>query len=228
MAELPDGDPVTAILLSWKRPQNIPRMVSELKRSPRISEILLWNNNPEINLELSGVKVINSPCNYYCFARYCMVPLAENDVIWFQDDDLLIHPEQFETIYTEYARDSSRIYGVEGRNIVNGLYSADRVYGECEIVLGQAMLFHRSLLHLAFKPLGYIPANVTEDDIIFSLACEKLHFAVDVSPLETPGWDDDAALWKMPGHFERRQRAVDIMRAWRKRELRSVRASEER
>ena len=217
MVEGADRNHVTAILLSWKRPQNISRIVHELKRSPRVSEILLWNNDPENDLELPGVKVVNSPQNYHCLARYCMVPLAENNQIWFQDDDLLIRPEQLEIIHSAYTRDPARIYGVAGRNIVNGLYSADLVHGECEIVLGQAMLFHRSLLHFAFEPLGFIPADVTEDDIIFSLACNRLHFAVDVSPLETPGWDDDAALWKVPGHFERRQRAVDVMRAWQQR-----------
>jgi len=214
MVESADSNHVTAILLSWKRPQNMPRIVDELKRSPRVSEIVLWNNDPEKNLQFSGVKVINSPRNYHCLARYCMVPLAENNEILFQDDDLVIRPEQLETIHAAYTRDPSRIYGVAGRNIVNGLYSADVVHGECDIVLGQAMLFHRSLLHFALRPLGCIPADVTEDDIIFSLACNRQHFAVDVSPLETPGWNDDVALWKVPGHFERRQRAVEIMRAW--------------
>ena len=67
-------------------------VVDELKRSPLVSEVLLWNNDSESNLELPGVKVINSPRNYHCLARYCMVPLAENNEIWFQDDDLVVRP----------------------------------------------------------------------------------------------------------------------------------------
>lgn len=217
MAKVAQDGQVTAILLSWKRAHNISRIVDELSHSPRVSEILLWNNDCESRLDFTGVIVVNSPRNYLCLARLCLVPLATNDTIWFQDDDLLIRAEQLEMIHSAYAGDPSRIYGVAGRNIINGLYSADSVQHECDIVLGQAMLFHRSLLHYAFQPLGFLPLDIREDDIVFSLACNRRHFVVDVSRVETLGWDDEVALWKKPGHFERRQRAVEFMLAWRKR-----------
>lgn len=210
-------DKITAILLSWRRTQNMPRIIEELARSPRIAEIMLWNNNPEVSLHFPGVTVINSPRNFLCFARYSLVPLAAHHTIWFQDDDLLIRKDQIEVIYGAYAADPGRIYGIKGRNLVNGLYSADDVYGECDIVLGQAMLFHRGLLHQAFAPLGSLPPEVTEDDIIFSLASHMRPCAVDVGPIEDLGSHDDAALWRQPGHFERRQRAVELMLAWKTR-----------
>lgn len=208
---------ITAILLSWRRVPNLGRIIDELRRTPLIAEIMLWNNNPEVRLDFPGVTVINSPRNFLCLARYCLVPLAAHDLIWFQDDDLLLRRAQIEAIYAAYAADPSRIYGIMGRDIVNGLYSADVVYGECDIVLGQAMLFHRRLLHHAFEPLGSVPPDLAEDDIIFSLASPRRPFAVDVSPIEDLGSEDDSALWRRPDHFERRQRAVDFMRAWRSR-----------
>ncbi len=208
---------ITAILLSWRRAHNLPRIINELALSPRVAEIMLWNNNPEVRLDFPGVTVINSPRNFLCFARYSLVPLAAHDTIWFQDDDLLIRSDQLEAVYSAYEADPGRIYGIKGRKIVNGLYSADDVYGECDIVLGQAMLFHRRLLQHAFAPLGSLPPEVTEDDIIFSLASGRRPFAVDVSPIEDLGSHDDEALWRQPGHFERRQAAVELMRAWRNR-----------
>jgi len=208
---------ITAILLSWRRVHNLPRIIEELALSPRIAEIMLWNNNPEVRLDFPGVTVINSPRNFLCFARYSLVPLAAHDTIWFQDDDLLIRSGQLDMVYAAYAADPGRIYGIKGRNIVNGLYSADDVYEECDIVLGQAMLFHRRLLQHAFAPLGSLPPEVAEDDIIFSLAAGRRPFAVNVSPIEDLGADDDAALWRKPGHFARRQRAVELMLAWRNR-----------
>jgi len=208
---------ITAILLSWKRLANLGRILEELQRTPLVGEIMLWNNNPEVRLDFPGVTVINSPRNFLCPARYCLVPLAAHNLIWFQDDDLLLGRAGIETIYATYQADPSRIYGIMGREIVDGLYSADPVYGECDIVLGQAMLFHRRLLHHAFEPLGWLPPEVTEDDIIFCLAAPRRPFAVEVGPLEDLGSDDEAALWRRPGHFERRQRAVELMLAWRRR-----------
>jgi hypothetical protein len=207
----------TAILLSWRRPHNLPPIIEALAGSPRIGEIMLWNNNPEVRLDFPGVTVINSPRNFLCFARYSLVPLAAHDTIWFQDDDLLLSNAQLEAMYAAYLPDPSRIYGRVGRNLVDGLYSADDVYGDCDIVLGQTMLFHRNLLHYAFTPLGALPPDLAEDDIIFSLATARRHLAVEVGPIEDLGMDDGVALWRRPDHFERRQRAVDFMLAWRAR-----------
>ena len=217
MAEPRNPGKGTAILLSWKRPHNLSRIIGSLARTPLICEVMVWNNNPDITLAFPGVTVINSPRNFLCFARYCLAALASHETLWFQDDDLLVTAEQIARIDAAYRGDTSRIYGIVGRDIVNGLYSADDVYGECDIVLGRAMLFHRRLLFRAFEPLGSLPPDMTEDDIIFSLASVGRHVAVDVSPVEDLGSADDAALWKRPEHFDRRQKAVDFMLAWRKK-----------
>jgi hypothetical protein len=64
-----------------------------------------------------------------------------------------------------------------------------------------------------FQALAALPPGPVEDDIVFSLACGRRHVAVDVEPVEEMGWDDEHAIWRRPDHFERRQRAVDFMRA---------------
>ncbi len=217
MAEHGNHEKATAILLSWKRPHNLPRIIGAIKGTPLIGEVMVWNNNPDVTLAFPDVTVINSPRNFLCFPRYCLAALATHETIWFQDDDLLVTAEQIARIHAAYRADTSRIYGIVGRDIVNGLYSADDVYGECDIVLGRAMLFHRRLLFHAFEPFGSLPPDMTEDDIIFSLASGQRHVAVDVSPLADLGSADDAALWKRPDHFDRRQKAVDFMLGWRKK-----------
>ncbi len=216
---LEKGDPgkITAILLSWHRPENLRRIIDGLKGMPRIAEIMLWNNDPDVKLDFPGVITINSPRNYLCFARYCLVPLASQNTIWFQDDDLLVTKDQLDTIYAAYVEDSSRVYGITGRDIINGFYTTDTVYGECDIVLGQAMLFNRTLLYHVFEPFGSMPDDMSEDDIVFCLAQPRRPFAVDISPVEDLGSSDDAALWRRPGHFERRQRAVEFMVTWKNR-----------
>jgi hypothetical protein len=137
--------------------------------------------------------------------------LASNDTIWFQDDDMLIHERQFEAVFAAYAQNPVRIYGCRGRNLLNGRYVMENVYGECDIIVSQTMLFHRSLLHHLFRFLGCLPLSGRADDIAFSLACPSRHMAVNVEPIVESGWDDENAQWRMPGHLELRQAQVDMM-----------------
>lgn len=202
---------VSAILLSWRRPKNIERIVAELRTWKRIGEIMVWNNNPDQKLSLAGATVIDSGRNFGCLARYGLVALAENDTIWFQDDDLLVTEAQFERIFAAYLKDAGRIYGCRGRNLQDGAYVMREAYGDCDIIVGQTMLFHRSLLNYLFRFLGSIPIPARADDIAFSLACPSRHVAVDVEPITDIGSDDEHALWLSPGHHEARQAQVDLM-----------------
>ncbi|HUA57483.1 MAG TPA: glycosyltransferase family 2 protein, partial [Verrucomicrobiae bacterium] len=47
----PHSPSVSACLISWKRPQNLPVVVRALRQVPCIDEILIWNNNPRVQLE---------------------------------------------------------------------------------------------------------------------------------------------------------------------------------
>lgn len=203
---------ISAILLSWKREKNLPLIVDSLCRWPRIGEILVWNNNPDVKLDLPGATVINSPQNYYGMARYCAVYLARHDVIWFQDDDMLFEAEQLEKIYDAFRSDPTRIYGGRGRNIGRARYRVTNIYGECDIILGQSMLFQRRFLSNFFRYVNEIPSDLLiEADVIFSLSCERRHFAVDVEPVKEMGWDDEVALCRRPDHFKRRRQIVDLI-----------------
>lgn len=211
---LPDGGELefTAVLLSWKRAHNLPAIVRRLRESEQVREILVWNNDPSVKLEVPGAAVIQAPRNFMCFARYALAPLARHDNLWFQDDDVLLLPAQFGTLASHYARDRSRIVGCRGRAIRDGRYVFEDVYGEVDVVLGQTMMFHRSLLRHAFDALGTLPPPL-EDDIAFSLSCRRKHLAVNLEPIEDLGMCDAAALHRRPDHATRRQAAVERYRA---------------
>jgi hypothetical protein len=202
---------ISVILLSWKRVANLAPIIDSLRRSPLVGEIIVWNNNPEVQLELPGALVFSAPQNYFGLARYCVAPLARHDTIWFQDDDMLLEPEQLLRVHSVYAQDPARIYGCRGRNVIDGRYRFEDVFGECDIILGQSMLFHRRLLANFFRYAAAIPPITIGDDIVFSLSCGRRHFAVDVEPVRQLGWDDEVALWRRPDHFDRRQNMVDLM-----------------
>src|SRR4051812_17150425 len=102
IAKLEAAEGVSAVLLSWKRPSNISRIVNELRSVPFIKEIIIWNNNPETELNIPGCKVINSSYNFMPFARFCAALLAVEKTILFQDDDMLFPKRSVEFAYNEY------------------------------------------------------------------------------------------------------------------------------
>lgn len=211
---------VTSILLSWKRPRNLSVISRELSRSPLVDEILIWNNNPAVKIRPASAAVINAPRNFFCLPRYSLVPLAKNETIWFQDDDVLVTVEQLQIIFHAYMADPTRIYGIRGRNLDReGHYLTETVIGECDIILGQAMLFHRSLVSHMFDMLWKLPQVTVEDDVVFSLSCKRRHLAVSVGRIADLGSDDAVALWHQPDHFEKRQEIVDLMRNSQERPL---------
>ncbi|KAG0358265.1 hypothetical protein BC939DRAFT_481947 [Gamsiella multidivaricata] len=96
--------PVTAVILSWKRKEGTKAVVAHLRRYPFIQEILIWNNNPEIELYAAdfadhdsnlnttknvwpSVTVFNSVANLHDFSKYTTCSLAKYDYCYLQDDD---------------------------------------------------------------------------------------------------------------------------------------------
>lgn len=200
---------ISVVLLSWRRPENLESIIDSLRKHPRVKEILVWNNNPKITLKSDHATIINSGRNFLPFARYCLVPLTTYPLIWFQDDDLLISAQQLDAIISAYSKAPSRIYGCRGRNVVKGRYAPEIVYGECDIILGQSMLFHKQLLYDVCPSLNALAPMERGDDIAFSLLCQRKHFAVNVEPLTDLGEHDEHALWRQSGHFSLRQQVVD-------------------
>lgn len=207
---------VTAILLSWRRHATLERIATAVSGWARIGEVMVWNNDPETRLDLPGITVIHAGRNFGSIARYAPVLLARHDTIWFQDDDLLLEEAQFEAVHAAYAADRSRLYGCQGRNLTDGRYSPKPVYGACDIIVGQTMLFHRPLLRHLAACLDRVEMPPCADDITFSLACPTRHWAVNVEPVTEIGWDDDNALWRRPDHFAERQTQSERMLAWRR------------
>lgn len=92
------GVPVTAVLLHWKRTSNLARCIRSLARLPFVSQLVLWNNNPAVNLTLAllglrdvqlpfEVTTVNSQHNHKDLAKYMACASAKHDVCFYHDDD---------------------------------------------------------------------------------------------------------------------------------------------
>jgi GT2 family glycosyltransferase len=208
---VPGGGPVSACLVSWKRPQNLRAIVRTLGRLEFIDEILIWNNDPATRLEFpdSNVRVLPSSENQSCYGRFLCAAEARNPVVYVQDDDALNH--DIAGLYRQFLRDPASIahalapthWGQKHR------YS----YGNAHAALvGWGAFFRKEWLSV----LDDLPAAVRADalfrreaDKFFTLLLERRHSAVagDIEHLDghsTPG----IALWCDAGYQQMASLAI--------------------
>jgi GT2 family glycosyltransferase len=203
------GTGITAVLVSYKREQNLTNILSSLRATGAVSQIILWNNDPETHL-VGGpdVTVINSTVNFKAYARYAAAMLAANDHILFQDDDIVLEPEIFEALHRALRDQPARIYGIAGRNLDEGRYRGEPAFGEVDIVLGQCMLFAKELLASVYGDMLRLAPIERGDDIAFSLLTGVKHFCQLRGNIHLPP-QGKHALSKHPDHFRMRQDMVD-------------------
>lgn len=77
---------VTAVLLRWKRHDELREIEAHLRTFPFIGEVIIWDNT-------RGENFIN-------FGRYLAAAEAENETIYTQDDDCII--ENVEELFNVY------------------------------------------------------------------------------------------------------------------------------
>ncbi|CAF3725455.1 unnamed protein product [Rotaria socialis] len=88
---------LTAIILHWKRLSRVQLAVQHYVSTKYFKEIIIWNNNPEINLTLNEIstnnqsngliRIINSYVNMYDEAKYQACAEAKTLVCFYADDD---------------------------------------------------------------------------------------------------------------------------------------------
>jgi glycosyltransferase involved in cell wall biosynthesis len=145
VGQVADRPAVSACLVSWKRPQHLPRIVASIAAHPFITEVLVWNNNPAVDLDVHGdsVRVIDAPRNFGCYGRYLCAQQARNDLIYTQDDDVLVHnvPE----IVDAFTADPSRMAHALAPRHFEARH--DLVFGDAQLGwLGWGAIFDRSWL----------------------------------------------------------------------------------
>ncbi|CAF3585269.1 unnamed protein product [Rotaria socialis] len=95
--ELQQKYDLTAIVLHWKRSDSTKIVVDYLLHSNLFKEIIIWNNNPQINLEkslfqnynhsLESIRIINSKENLKDEAKYRACVEAKTMACFYVDDD---------------------------------------------------------------------------------------------------------------------------------------------
>ena len=136
---------ITAVIVSYKREANLPIIIDSLKHK-EVSEIIVFNNNPDMTVAIDNVIVINSKKNFKCWAKYVIASMITTDYVLSIDDDLYLREGAIDILLKYTQKDLA--LGVMGLNIINGKYSiGERVNGKkitenkkVDILLGRMIL----------------------------------------------------------------------------------------
>jgi hypothetical protein len=206
----------TAILLNYKRPQNIKAIVDALRSQTVQVKIFLWNNNPEYSFKnIVDLEVVSSE-NLRCFPRWTLSSFAQTQYIFSLDDDLLpIDDDLIKKcceIHKKIPEKYNPIIGATGVILNDNLnYQKSLHYKighgkdvRVDIVKGQFMFMGSAI----FKHIPLSHEFIFEDDIYVSSYSKFKYLPSIVSNSFVELANKEESLWKSPGHFERRNEAV--------------------
>ena len=82
---------VTALLLNWKRQENIVKVIQSIRDQSVKVDIWLWNNNIEDNTSYDVDVQINSSNNFKCWPRWLVGSMVDEGFIFTLDDDIMFN-----------------------------------------------------------------------------------------------------------------------------------------
>ena len=174
----------TAIILSYKRPQNIAPLVGLLLQAPSIRHVVVSNNNPAVKMidwvriESSRVSVIEQPTAGASPTRYRIALEHDSPLFVAVDDDVFLRPSQIERLCATLRADPSRPCGIIGslydessgvmRYGVTRPGDADIINQAYAFTPGHVRRFFELAILLGFGSTHQAWGRSTWDDIVIS------------------------------------------------------------
>ena len=89
---------VTAVLLNWRRPDNMVRIVERVLLEVEIQRVVVWDNSGTFEMrrrlgrefDESEVRVIVSPENVFTLGRFEALEQVDTEYVYTQDDDVMV------------------------------------------------------------------------------------------------------------------------------------------
>lgn len=208
----PDGSlkRLTLIMPSWKRPDQVARILGHQRQYSLIERVICWNNNPEVHFQLDGVECINCDRDQSLYTRFAAAALASTDAVLLQDDDLLVPEETIRTLYNHWRHEPGVIHGTQGRTVADGIYRPIDRFGAVDLVLTRCLVMHRDLCLEALRYWPFfrdLPGD--GEDIVLSAAARartgRPHWAY---PLPYQNLAEPHAISRRAGHLAHRTQFV--------------------
>ena len=186
---------VTACLITWRRQKNLAKIIDHLSSREYISEIIIRDN---------------SRCeNILNWGRYTSAMKAENNIIYTQDDDCIVH--NIDEIYESFCADPFNVChgGTVGyqEDIENNLYGVNQM-----AMFGWGAFFDRRWVPCLNKYIEKYGMDYTfyrETDRIFTLLLNRRHNFVLSSIEHLEGADDEHALCQKDDHLHYKREAIE-------------------
>lgn len=207
---------LTIVILSWKRTQNLPKILESIKLNTiQPDKVFVFNNNLDIQLTSLNAVTINSGENFGCQMRHAFALGINSTHFMFIDDDLMLKPTTIASFVNWGNKYPEAILGYWGRKVGHDkspYHDASEVNfsvvepTEIDIVLGRLHYCRKDKLSLPF----YYKFFTKEDDIALSLANKKAGFKNYVIPgtgtIDLPGYQQ--GICNRDNHWDIRDQAV--------------------
>ena len=214
-----NGIKASAVVLSYRRPRNVERIVAGLLEHPFVGEIVVCHNGPHERPKLPRPRcfMFGSGQNWYVFGRFMALRFCEHNIILTVDDDYLV--KNWQHILAEHLIHPE----VVTAGLKRGHLNADpiRRWGTChEVLLGFGSVFDKRLaaptLQRYIDVHGHDEVLHRKADRLFTMLLNRHHNVLPMDAEELPGHsDNDVALWKRKDHGrltdEARKRAWKIL-----------------
>jgi hypothetical protein len=218
---------ITGVILNWKRPANVQRIVEGWLAGGLVTEAIVWNNNASAPLEsIDGAKVVNAGQDLGLYTRFAAACLAQHECILLQDDDLELPPTSLAALHAAWQADPAVLHGVFGRAPrADGSY-ARHVLGDMHvpIVLTRVLLADRRYAASFFDVAAGFASIQREarpqgngEDILFSYTARRISgrlnrvHRVPVTELPSP---DSIHRRNWQDHISHRTRLLRACEAW--------------
>lgn len=209
---------ISVVMLSFHRADNISRIAEQQCEYPLVDEFIVFNSNPKVKLEPSHPKmhVMNASYDFTLRSRWCAATFARNEVLCFQDDDLIVSESGYRKLISHLIQEPQRMHGIEGRAAdARNCYSTRSRYGDVPILLTHCVLFHRELIvhvleceTLFFNTFGWLPRHNGEDIFLSFCAMNlygQMNLATNISVERLPARN---SISRRPNHVATRTKVM--------------------
>ena len=217
---------VTVVLLNYKRPHNLIKVIHSLNNQTVRPAIYLWDNaDTPLSKHYGGYKenvgtdwYVHSSRNEFCPPRWWMAAHAPTEYVMTCDDDLMPGDGKLieDLISQMSVLDYFSIIGAFGKQLQSDVDyehcpAAER--GEfCDIILGRMMFMRTDSLQASLHGYWHAFRNdlITDDIAISSLmggVANRRHYCSPVFNDRLVELPDDHATCREEGHFIRREEA---------------------
>lgn len=151
------AEKLSLIVMNWKRPQMVERLVAEYLQCPFIGDVVIWNNNWASTLRvapLSRVKLIKCKVDAGLDSRWAASALADSEHLLICDDDVLLSPRALGFLFGKYLDRPKGIHGIRGRQCQDGYKTKDRL-GEVDVVLTACLIVNRRYVEQYFHQIAF-------------------------------------------------------------------------